>query len=74
MLRKKLREATEKGNTAMLDYYLRGCQPDSLRGILDASHPARGEAAPVVVRYVTLLSVEEVFHEFLDCRGRKTGS
>lgn len=65
MLRKKLREATDKGNTAVLDYYLRGCQPDSLRGILDASHPARGEAAPVVVRYLTLLSVAEVFHEFV---------
>lgn len=65
VLRKKLQEAQQAGNTSMLDYYFIGCQPDSFRGILKALHPADGSAAPVVIGYLTLLSMEQLVELFL---------
>lgn len=60
-LKKHLAGAKEHNDINTLHYYLRGCQPDSLHGVLDSLQPPEGQSAPsLIVRYLTLLSVDEV--------------
>lgn len=61
MLKERLNEAQLKGQIELLAYYLKGCQPDSLRGVIDALESEQvGVSPPLVVRYLTLLSVDEL--------------
>jgi hypothetical protein len=60
-LRKKLREARETSNDALLAYYLDTDQPDSLRGLLRSLGASDGASGPsAIVRYLTLLSMDEI--------------
>lgn len=62
MLGRRLAGAAQnKDQHKLLDYYLKGCQPDSLRGVLTSLQPTdEGELPSLVVRYLTLLSVAEL--------------
>jgi phosphatidylserine/phosphatidylglycerophosphate/cardiolipin synthase-like enzyme len=60
-LKKHLASAEKLNDFNTLHYYLHGCQPDSLRGVLDSLQPAEGRTVPsLIVRYLTLLSIDEV--------------
>lgn len=60
MLKDKLKHAETNGQDEIINYYLKGCQPDSLSGVIEA---LKSEEAPsLVVRYLTLLSVAELLH------------
>lgn len=66
-LKKHLGKAEQNEDSNALHYYLRGCQPDSLRGVLDSLQPSADRSAPsLIVRYLTLLSIDELLA--LHCR------
>lgn len=62
MLKEKLKQAKFDGKDEILSYYLKGCQPDSLRGVLDSTEVS--EPPSLVVRYLTLLSVAELLENY----------
>lgn len=60
-LRKKLAQAQSAGKTDELAYYLDGQQPDSLRGLANSLGATdHGSKISLIVRYLTLLSMDEV--------------
>lgn len=60
-LRKKLEKAQSAGRTDELAYYLDGQQPDSLRGLANSLGATdHGSQVSLIVRYLTLLSMDEV--------------
>ncbi|MES3021462.1 MAG: phospholipase D-like domain-containing protein [Pseudomonadota bacterium] len=60
-LKQKLKHAELNGRTDELNYYLAGEQPDSLRGLARAlASEAQTASVSTIVRYVTLLSMDEI--------------
>ncbi|EJM77187.1 hypothetical protein [Pseudomonas sp. GM55] len=56
-LERSLALAADENNAKKLAYYLAGCQPDSLKALLESVEKGGGDEETVVVRYLTLLSM-----------------
>lgn len=56
-LERTLALAAAENNTKKLAYYLAGCQPDSLKAMLESVEAGSGDEDTVVVRYLTLISM-----------------
>ncbi len=65
-LAESLGKAEEAGDLQTLAYYLKGHQPDSLRKLLEtiADSDSTRKAPSLIVRYLTLLSVEDLLKRF----------
>lgn len=63
-LERTLERAETEGNYAKLAYYLAGCQPDSLRAMLDSVQAAAGDEETLVVRYLTLVSMQGLLNRY----------
>ncbi|EJN38449.1 hypothetical protein PMI38_02073 [Pseudomonas sp. GM84] len=63
-LERTLERAEAEGNHAKLAYYLAGCQPDSLRAMLDSVQAAAGDEETLVVRYLTLVSMQGLLNRY----------
>lgn len=65
VLGRRLEQARMAGDAQTLAYFLKGCQPDSLRKVLESVRPAAdGKAPSLIVRYLTLLSVDELLQRY----------
>lgn len=62
----RLDKAESVGDLQTLAYYLKGYQPDSLRKVLAsiAGSDSTNKAAPLIVRYLTLLSIADLLRRF----------
>lgn len=57
-LERTLALAADENSAKKLAYYLAGCQPDSLKAMLESVEAAGGDEETVVVRYLTLVSMQ----------------
>lgn len=63
-LERTLALAEAEGNHKKLVYYLAGCQPDSLQAMLDSVKDGGGDEETLVVRYLTLVSMQSVLNRY----------
>ncbi len=68
----QLAKAKEEGDQQTLAYYLEGQQPDSLRKVMASisQTPQQDKEASLIVRYLTLLSIEDLLQRYSDHDGR----
>ncbi|MGZ3853437.1 MAG: phospholipase D-like domain-containing protein [Flavisolibacter sp.] len=66
-LGERMRRAALANDERTLAYFLKGCQPDSLRKVIESIQVVDTQnTPPLIVRYLTLLSIAELVHQYSD--------